>query len=205
MDALALIFYVVFFLAAFGWRTWAQWRRTGDTGLRLDADPGTVKWWAKLAFVLALAAGVAAPLAGLSGLDPLDALDNPRLRALGVLIAVAGIGATITAQWSMGASWRIGVDDSERTGLVTTGVFRHIRNPIFTAMSITALGLTLMVGNLVAVAGLVALVAALQLQVRLVEEPYLRSTHSDDYDRYAARAGRFLPLLGRLRELSCDQ
>lgn len=200
MDALALIFYVVFFLAAFGWRTWVQWRRTGDTGLRLHAQPGTVKWWAKLAFVLALGAGVAAPLAGLSGLDPLNALDNEGLRALGVLVAVTGIGATIASQWSMGASWRIGVDDSERTGLVTTGVFRYIRNPIFTAMTITALGLTLMVGNLVAVAGLVALVAALQLQVRLVEEPYLRRTHGNEYDRYATSAGRFLPLLGRLRK-----
>ncbi len=57
----------------------------------------------------------------------------------------------------------------------------------------------LMVGNLVAIAGLVALVAALQLQVRLVEEPYLHRTHNDDYDRYATSAGRFLPLLGRLR------
>jgi protein-S-isoprenylcysteine O-methyltransferase Ste14 len=200
MDALALIFYLVFFTAAFGWRTWVQWRRTGDTGLRLHAEPGTVQWWAKLAFVLALAAGVAAPIGGLAGLDPLDALDNAELRALGVIVAVAGIGTTMASQLSMGASWRIGVDASERTGLVTTGVFRHVRNPIFTAMSITALGLTLMVGNLVAVAGLVALVAALQLQVRLVEEPYLHYTHSDDYVRYAKSAGRFLPLLGRLRE-----
>lgn len=199
MDALALSFYVIFFIAAFGWRTWVQWRRTGDTGLRLHAEPGTVQWWAKLAFVLALAAGVAAPLAGLAGLDPLDALDNAGIQASGVVVALAGIGATIAAQWSMGASWRIGVDASERTGLVTTGVFRHVRNPIFTAMSITALGLTLMVGNLVAVAGLMALVAALQLQVRLVEEPYLQRTHSDDYARYATSAGRFLPLLGRLR------
>lgn len=180
MNALALIFYVVSFIAAFGWRTWVQWRSTGDTGLRLHAEPGTVQWWAKLAFVLALAAGVAAPLAGLVGLDPFEVLDDAGIRASGVVVALAGTGATIAAQWSMGASWRIGVDTSERTGLVTTGVFRHVRNPVFTAMSITALGLTLMVGNLVAVAGLVALVAALQLQVRLVEEPYLHRTHSDD-------------------------
>lgn len=98
----------------------------------------------------------------------------------------------------MGASWRIGVDASERTGLVTTGVFHHVRNPIFTAMGITALGLTLMVGNLAALAGLAALAAALQLQVRLVEEPYLLRTHGDAYARYASTAGRFLPQVGRL-------
>lgn len=201
MNALALIFYIVFFIAAFGWRTWLQWRRTGDTGLRLHAEPGTMQWWAKLAFVLALVAGVAAPLGGLAGLDPLDVLDTAAIRVMGVVVAVAGIGATIASQWSMGASWRIGVDPSERTGLVTADVFRYIRNPIFTAMTITAFGLTLMVGNLVAVAGVVALVAALQVQVRLVEEPYLRRTHAEAYARYASTAGRFVPLVGRLHSV----
>ena len=204
MNALAVVFYAVFFTAAFGWRTWVQWRRTGDTGLRLHAQPGTVQWWAKLAFVLALIAGVAAPLVGLAGLDPISALSNRAAQGVGVILAVSGIAATLAAQWSMGASWRIGVDTSERTGLVTTGVFRHIRNPIFTAMCLTAVGLTLMVGNVVALTGLIALIAALQVQVRLVEEPYLRHVHGADYDSYTATAGRFLPRLGRIPTSSPD-
>jgi ABC-type nickel/cobalt efflux system permease component RcnA len=34
----------------------------------------------------------------------------------------------------MGASWRIGVDEGERTTPVTTGPFGLVRNPIFAAM-----------------------------------------------------------------------
>jgi protein-S-isoprenylcysteine O-methyltransferase Ste14 len=199
MDAIALGLYVAFGAAAFGWRSWAQWRRTGDTGLRLHAEPGTVQWWAKLGFVAALIAGVVAPVAGLSGLAPLDALDREWVRGLGVLLALLGIGATLWSQWQMGASWRVGVDPSERTGLVTSGLFARVRNPIFTAMVLTAAGLALMVGNVVAVVGFVTLIAALQAQVRLVEEPYLRSVHGTGYDRYAAATGRFLPGVGRLR------
>ena len=30
----------------------------------------------------------------------------------------------------MGASWRIGVDTSETTALITGGVFRYVRNPM---------------------------------------------------------------------------
>ena len=120
MNAAALALYSVFAVAAFGWRTWVQWRRTGDTGLRLAATPGTVQWWAKLGFVAALAAGVAAPVAGLAGLDPLKLLDSDALRLAGTVITVAGIAATAAAQVQMGTSWRIGVDPSERTGLVTT-------------------------------------------------------------------------------------
>lgn len=200
MDGLALGLYVVFGAVAFGWRSWAQWRRTGDTGLRLHAEPGTVQWWAKLGFVAALVAGVVAPVAGLAGLGPLGAFDREWVRGLGVLLALLGIGATLWAQWQMGASWRVGVDPSERTGLVTSGVFARVRNPIFTAMVLTAAGLALMVGNVVAVVGFVALIAALQAQVRLVEEPYLRSVHGTEYARYVAATGRFLPGVGRLRD-----
>lgn len=199
MDAAALVLYLVFGLVAFGWRTWLQWRRTGDTGLRLDATAGTVQWWAKLGFIAAIAAGLAAPVAGLAGLDPLGALDSDAVRAVGLVVAVAGIVATVWAQWQMGTSWRIGVDPSERTGLVTHGVFGSVRNPIFTAMLLAAGGFTLMVGNVVAVLGLAALVVALEVQVRLVEEPHLRSVHGADYDRYTATAGRFLPGIGRER------
>jgi protein-S-isoprenylcysteine O-methyltransferase Ste14 len=198
MNTEALILYAIFGLVAFGWRTWLQWRRTGDTGLRMHAKFGTMQWWAKLAFIAAILCGVAAPIAGLLGLDPIAALDNNTAHLIGVVLAVLGIAGTALAQWQMGESWRIGVDESEHTGLVTNGIFGVVRNPIFTAMLITALGLTLMVGNVVAVAGLVALVLALQLQVRTVEEPYLLRTHPDSYGRYASAAGRFLPGVGRL-------
>lgn len=199
MNGLALVLYAVFALSAFGWRTWLQWRRTGDTGLRMHAKPGTIQWWAKLGFVAALLAGLAAPIAGLAGLDPLDVLDSDALQVIGTVLAVAGIALTVAAQWQMGASWRIGVDPSERTGLVTGGVFGMVRNPIFTAMLVTAVGFMLMVGNVVAVVGLVALIVALEVQVRAVEEPYLTATHGPDYRSYASSAGRFLPGVGRLR------
>jgi protein-S-isoprenylcysteine O-methyltransferase Ste14 len=44
---------------------------------------------------------------------------------------------------------------------------------------------------------LVAVVVALEIQVRLVEEPYRRRVHGDHYGDYAARTGRFVPLTGR--------
>lgn len=202
MNAAALVLYIVFAIVAFGWRTWLQWRRTGDSGLRLHAQPGTIQWWSKLAFIAALAAGFAAPIAGLAGVDPIAVFDKSYIHALGVISAVIGIAATVAAQWQMGASWRIGVDPSEHTGLVSQGVFASIRNPIFTAMTVTAFGLSAMVGNFVAVIGFVALIVALEVQVRYVEEPYLHATHGDAYATYAAQAGRFVPGIGRFRDRS---
>ena len=43
------------------------------------------------------------------------------------------------------------------------------------------------------------LLAALELQVRVVEEPHLLRAHGGAYASYAARVGRFVPGVGRLR------
>ncbi len=107
-----------------------------------------------------------------------------------------GVSLTLAAQLGMGSAWRIGVNDTEQTNLVTDGLFALVRNAIFTAMGLTGLGLTLMVPNMVAVIGFVALLLALELQVRVVEEPYLRALHGHTYTQYQAITGRFLPALG---------
>ena len=72
----------------------------------------------------------------------------------------------------MGQSWRIGVDPSETTTLVRHGVFARVRNPIFTAMLIFAAGITLMTPNPLALAAFLVLLVTIELQVRVVEEPY---------------------------------
>lgn len=198
MDIAALVLYLVWVTLAFGWRTIDQRRRTGDSGLRLRAEPNTAQWWAKIGFIIAIVVGLAAPIAAIGGLDNISAFDVTWLHGLGTAVAVAGIALTVVAQYSMGSSWRIGVDPAERTDLVTDGAFRLTRNPIFSAMVITAAGLAMMIPNVISLIGLAALVVALEVQVRLVEEPYLMRTHGDIYRGYARSVGRFAPHIGRI-------
>lgn len=197
MNGVALSLYLLYFIAAFGWRSWIQRKRTGDTGLRLGAERGTVEWWAKLSFIVAIVAGIAAPVAGLAGLSALPMLDHDVIRTAGLVVATTGIVGTLWTQHHMGQSWRVGVDPKERTGLVTTGVFSVVRNPVFTAMALTGAGLALLVGNVIAVIGFATLAAALEIQVRWVEEPYLKAVHGAAYERYADATGRFIPGVGR--------
>lgn len=199
MTVAALVVYAAYLAIGFGLRTWLQWRRTGDSGFRgISGRTGSPEWWAGMLFVAALVAGVLGPVAALLGLEPPSVLVSWWLQVAGTVAAVTGIAGTFVTQLEMGTSWRIGVQESERTDLVLTGPFAMVRNPIFTAMAVTGVGLALMVPNLVALTGAVLLVVALQLQVRVVEEPYLRQVHGDAYAAYAARTGRFLPGLGRL-------
>ncbi|MFI6700887.1 methyltransferase family protein [Streptomyces sp. NPDC050509] len=193
----ALALYLVWLTAAFGWRSVLQRRRTGDTGFRgLSGRPGSASWWAGVLFLTALLGAALAPAATLAGLPVfIDGATAPH--AAGVAVTVVGIGATLAAQTAMGSSWRVGVDRHDRTALVTGGPFAYVRNPIFTAMAVTGAGLTLTVPNVLALAAFVALVVAIELQVRVIEEPYLRQTHGPAYLEYSARAGRFVPGIGR--------
>jgi protein-S-isoprenylcysteine O-methyltransferase Ste14 len=197
MTAVALILYVVALIVLFGVRSWLQRRRTGHTGFHgISGTPAEAGWWGGVLFVVAMVLGVAAPLLAVAGVVP--ATPPLAVQVAGLAMAVAGFAATLAAQTGMGASWRIGVDPSERTTLVTTGVFAHLRNPIFTAMVLAQLGLVLMVPTWVSAVALAALIAAVELQVRAVEEPYLRTAHGAAYEGYASHAGRFVPGVGRL-------
>ena len=201
MEVTALVLYGVYLALTFGIRVALQVRRTGSTGVKgLPSDAGPVERLAGGLFVLALGAGFAAPALTLAGvLEPIAALDGAVGNAIGVVLTVSGILLTFGAQLAMGDAWRIGVDPAERTRLVTEGPFRLVRNPIYSALIPTVLGLLLMVPNVVALAGFAAILVSLELQVRLVEEPYLQQVHGDAYARYAARVGRFLPGLGLLQ------
>lgn len=202
MAAAALALYGVSLLVTFGLRVAVQVRRTGSTGLKgLSGSPGSIEWIAGVLFVLSLALGAASPaLVLLGALDPIAALDGIVGHALGIVLAVAGIALIFGAQLAMGDAWRVGVDPEERTQLVTDGPFGLVRNPIYSAMIPTIAGLALMVPTVLAIAGLICLVVALELQVRTVEEPHLLRTHGNAYIAYASRVGRFVPGLGLLPE-----
>ena len=195
MTGVALALYVVALVVLFGVRSWVQRRRTGSAGFHgVSGTPADAGWWGGVLFVVAIVLGLAGPLLAVADVVPTD--PPVVVRVAGLVLALAGFAATLAAQTGMGESWRIGVDPGERTELVTTGVFTHVRNPIFTAMVVAQLGVVLMVPTWVCVLALVALVVAVQLQVRAVEEPYLLAAHGEDYAAYAAATGRFVPRIG---------
>ncbi|HYB99196.1 MAG TPA: isoprenylcysteine carboxylmethyltransferase family protein [Candidatus Limnocylindrales bacterium] len=198
MPLVALIGLVLFGVLAFGLRAWIHYRRTGTTGfVGLTGAVGSLEWLAGVMFAAALALAVAAPLADLAGWTHRLPWDGPAAHAAGIVLFACGLAGTLWAQLAMGDSWRIGVDASARTDLVDGGPFRWVRNPIFTAMTFALLGLLLLVPTVLSLAAVAALVLALELQVRWVEEPYLEATHGRRYREYAARTGRFLPGIGR--------
>lgn len=175
---------------AFLWRSVSQRRRTGSTGLVLHRERGA----AATATGVLMAGGAAALVAGTARRGSVPWTVRA---ALGAAAMLAGTGVTLAAQRAMGTSWRVGVDPQERTELVTTGLFRRVRNPVFSGMLLFAAGNALAVPHRLTGAGLAQLSAGITGQVLLIEEPHLRRQHGRQYADYLASSGRFLPRLRR--------
>ena len=201
MAKLAAVMLVVFLVLTFFVRVGIQLRRTGTTGLiGLRKGAGPLEYLSGVLFLGGMAmAIVSLELVLQDDLDPIGALDVDALHVPGIVLATLGGLSVFGAQLGMGASWRIGVSDDQGTDLITGGWFSVIRNPIYTAMIVGWTGFALMVPTWLAFAAVVVIAFALELQVRVTEEPYLVRTHGDEYRRYASQVGRFVPGVGRLR------
>jgi protein-S-isoprenylcysteine O-methyltransferase Ste14 len=201
MPSLALLLCLFWFFSLFVFRSVLQWWRTGSTGLKgFHGRPGSLPWLAGAGFVVGVVLVLASPVAALAGWPGGALLFRVEaLHALGAVLVVAGNVGALAAQMSMGASWRIGVDERETTPLVTSGLFGWMRNPIFGFIGLSLAGLVLLVPSAITLAAALTTLVAIEIQVRIVEEPYLVRTHGADYRDYAGRVGRFAPGIGRLR------
>jgi protein-S-isoprenylcysteine O-methyltransferase Ste14 len=160
----------------------APYQRLWSWTIRLFAVP-VVAWL--VAYVVAGPAAV-----GVIVLPPAVSVSGGALMLLAFLVLV-------TAQAQMGAAWRIGIDE-RRTPLITHGLYRLVRNPIYTAMDLMLAGALLVAPSPWTLAATLLVAIALALQTRL-EERHLAALHGPAYRAYAARVGRFIPGIGRFR------
>jgi protein-S-isoprenylcysteine O-methyltransferase Ste14 len=199
-----LVVFVVYVAVVFGWRSLQQYQRTGSTGFHgVSGAVGSASWWGGVLFIVGLVLLPAGTLLDVSGVWSAWLLGNTRtadvVTTVGAALCAVGAVGTLVAQQAMGSSWRIGVQQGEQTQLVHGGIFALVRNPIFTTMVLSSVGYALLVPHALTVLGVVVIVIAVELQVRVVEEPYLRATHGEAWLAYARTVGRFAPGCGRLR------
>jgi protein-S-isoprenylcysteine O-methyltransferase Ste14 len=174
-------------------------RTTGSWGVPIVADrnPGERAIGLALALLLAaLAVGTARfAWSGAAGVGA--SVPPPGVAGAGLALLVAGIAVVAVAQRQMGASLRVGLPP-EPTALVRRGLYRWTRNPIYLGMLLSLAGVVLVAPGPWSICVWLAAAVLIGVQIRL-EERHLTARHGEAYLAYAARVGRFVPGIGRLR------
>ncbi|MBA3897051.1 MAG: isoprenylcysteine carboxylmethyltransferase family protein [Sphingomonadaceae bacterium] len=109
------------------------------------------------------------------------------------LLMTASVGLFAWSVRTMGRNWAIVARTRADHGLVTTGPFAFVRNPIYVAMAFFMLGFTVATGHEPALI-LAAPVFVIGTLIRTMqEERLLRAHFGAAYEDYAARVKRFVP------------
>lgn len=117
----------------------------------------------------------------------------PAVRTVGVLLSVYALVAMPWATWVLGRSYAPGPAVMEDHALATTGPFRFVRHPIYSAVAALWIGAALGALNWVLLVTAPVILMAL-LKGAEAEERMLREKFGDAYDEYAAGRGRLVPI-----------
>ena len=83
--------------------------------------------------------------------------------------------------------------------LVIVGLYRLVRNPMYVAVLTILVGWSLLYRSWLLLAYAIVVTTAFHFRVVLYEEPWLKRQFGTDWDAYAARVSRWLPLRFRLQ------
>jgi protein-S-isoprenylcysteine O-methyltransferase Ste14 len=113
------------------------------------------------------------------------------LKYIGILFCYIGLIIFLLALISFGKAWRIGIDQQNSNDLITSGIFKHTRNPIFLFMDIYCMGITLIYPNIIFVVVTFCMIMGIHLQI-IREEQFLINKFEEKYMEYKKQTRRYI-------------
>ena len=115
-----------------------------------------------------------------------------RLAALGLLLGAVAIGLAGIGSFRAARTTVNPLEPDRASALVTTGIYRHTRNPMYVAVALALLGWSLLLGHALAPLGAVAFVAWMDHRQIPAEEQALRGLFGAAFERYCGEVRRWL-------------
>jgi protein-S-isoprenylcysteine O-methyltransferase Ste14 len=158
--------------------------------MQIDDDNARVRFPPPLIFLATLLVGLA--LARLMGEPEIPIIRYDVLKTLGTLGLVLGAGIALSA---VGLFRRSGTDVkpwTPSTVLVTDGVYRWTRNPMYLGMALIYAGVAMLLDDLTVLLLLIPVVIVIQREVIAREEAYLEVRFGEPYRAYRASVRRWI-------------
>ncbi len=114
------------------------------------------------------------------------------IRMVGILLGMMGDIIFIISVLTMKESWRAGVSYEEKTDLITDGIYQISRNPAFLGSDLVYTGMCFMFFNPVLVVISLLAIIMFHLQIKYVEEPFLKQEFKEQYLQYYQQVNRYI-------------
>ena len=123
---------------------------------------------------------------------PLGRLVQSPYRQGGLALLALGVGVVVSAA---GLFRKVGtplVPFEESTAVVTTGMFRFTRNPMYLGMIVGLLGVAILLGSVVAFLPIPVFAAIIHFQFIVHEEQFMEGLFGEEYLTYKRRVRRWI-------------
>lgn len=193
---LLFAFLILYFLLVFVLRSVLLWKKTGINPLTFNKTDNAHDFNGKVfKFITVLELIVVGTYAFINEwyeyLLPFWYLENETSQKIGWVLLLVSIVLVWVSQSQMANSWRIGIDENNKTILVTKGVFSLSRNPIFLGIMITNIGLFLIIPNAFTLLIISLSTLSINTQIRL-EEEFLEREFGNEYMEYVKKVRRWI-------------
>lgn len=113
-------------------------------------------------------------------------------KLFGFALGIIGLTICRIAQITMGKSWRVGIEEDAKPGLITNGIFKYIRNPTYAGLFLLCAGILIIHPSVLYAFWIQAFILIINFQVRC-EEEYLIQKYGANYLSYIKKTKRYIP------------
>ncbi len=195
MKIYLFLFLIVYFFFVFFLRSYMLWKKTGVNPLTFNKSDDAHGYNGKVFTFISILELVVVFIYTFKSewyqyLLPFWYLENSYLQYIGWGLLMLSLVLVWIAQSHMANSWRIGIDEENKTELVTNGLFSISRNPIFLGIMIANVGLLLIIPNAFTLLIVSLSTISINTQIRL-EEEFLKNSHGQAYLDYLNQVRRW--------------
>lgn len=112
---------------------------------------------------------------------------------LGVVLTALGLGIAIAGRITLAGNWSAAIEIKENHALIRSGLYRHVRHPIYSGILLAVLGSAMALDRWGALLGFALIFASLWIKSRH-EENHLRQV-LPGYVAYASETAALIPFL----------
>lgn len=112
----------------------------------------------------------------------------------GLLLCAAGVAICCRARYILGKNWSLSVQQKENHELITSGIYRTIRHPIYTGLLLLFVGNGIIVGDNRAIIAVCIVLISFLFKIRK-EENTLTELFGDNYTNYKKSTYALIPFL----------